>query len=551
MRMKQSKEEKNAISIAKSGKKKVWVAVIAILLVAGILIGNVVGNTTTQAEITEDTIEVIPIECRDLSDSISIKGSVSGVSKTNVVSVASAEVTGVNVQVGDIVEAGDLLVTLDSAEIEKQIADTKTDIYNANAIATNNANLVAKGLEQAKEDQSSALEKASKQVEQANANYKDCQDDYYSVEAGIVSRREKLTEVNNTITAADGAVKEAATVLESAKAAYEADKENAELKTAYENAEIIYNEKLTAYETAVATQTTLNAEITELQTKLQGCSDAIKSAQSVVNDANAGYNDTVTATNRSVESAQNTVDMAKYQTADNGYEDKLESLELQLADCSMVAPCGGVVTAVNVSTGDTYTAGATMITIEDTSKMKVIVTVEEADILKIQEGMEAVITTDATGDEEIAGTVSRVVRVKNQSVNQSEVNTSNGYSAEIAIDNTELLIGMSAKARIILQKKESVLAVPYDLIQYDENGEAYVLVAELAEDGTATATRRNITVGDAVDYYVEVEGGELQEGELLIYDYTYSIMEGSVFTPEQTYLNAGTTEEGVAGVEAK
>ena len=53
-----------------------------------------------------------------------------------------------------------------------------------------------------------------------------------------------------------------------------------------------------------------------------------------------------------------------------------------------------------------------MITIEDTSSLKVIVNVEEADILKIQEGMPATVSTDATGDEEIKGTVTRVVRVK-------------------------------------------------------------------------------------------------------------------------------------------
>lgn len=45
-----------------------------------------------------------------------------------------------------------------------------------------------------------------------------------------------------------------------------------------------------------------------------------------------------------------------------------------------------------------------MITIEDTSSLKVIVNVEEADILKIQEGMPATVSTDATGDEEIKGT---------------------------------------------------------------------------------------------------------------------------------------------------
>ena len=121
-----------------------------------------------------------------------------------------------------------------------------------------------------------------------------------------------------------------------------------------------------------------------------------------------------------------------------------------------------------------------MITIEDTSSLKVIVNVEEADILKIQEGMPATVSTDATGDEEIKGTVTRVVRVKNQSTNTNgtDTNTSSGYSAEITIDNTELLVGMSAKAKIVIKDRGTQLAVPYDLIRQDDNGDSYVLVAE-------------------------------------------------------------------------
>ena len=124
-----------------------------------------------------------------------------------------------------------------------------------------------------------------------------------------------------------------------------------------------------------------------------------------------------------------------------------------------------------------------MITIEDTSSLKVIVNVEEADILKIQEGMPATVSTDATGDEEIKGTVTRVVRVKNQSTNTNgtDTNTSSGYSAEITIDNTELLVGMSAKAKIVIKDRGTQLAVPYDLIRQDDNGDSYVLVAEANE----------------------------------------------------------------------
>ena len=49
------------------------------------------------------------------------------------------------------------------------------------------------------------------------------------------------------------------------------------------------------------------------------------------------------------------------------------------------------------------------------------------------------------------------------------------------------------------------------------------------------AVKKNITVGEEVDYYTEVTGGDLAEGDKLIYDYSGTVTEGQQFTPEQMY----------------
>ena len=59
--------------------------------------------------------------------------------------------------------------------------------------------------------------------------------------------------------------------------------------------------------------------------------------------------------------------------------------------------------------------------------------------------------------------------------------------------------------------------------------------AEANADGSATAVKKNITVGEEVDYYTEVTGGDLAEGDKLIYDYSGTVTEGQQFTPEQMY----------------
>lgn len=448
----------------KKKKKKVLIIVLVIVAVLAAVIGTVIHNATKQVEMVNNLVEVEPVQKRDLSDTISLKGTIAGASSTNVTSKAVSEITSLNVQVGDIVKEGDVLCTLDSASIEEKIADLEKSVSNAQAISNINSQQTATAVDQAIADQATQLEAAEKQIDEA--------------------------------------------------------------KDAYTAAQIAYD-KNPGDETF----------------------PALLGAQRAVESAEDNYDAVLESTNRAIENARLQVELDKYKDSDSTSKDTLTSLREQLADCEVVAPCGGVVTSVNVRVGDINAEKTTILTIEDTSALKLVASVAEADILKLQEGMKASVTADATGEEEITGTVSRVVRVKSQSSGTD--GTAGGYSVEISIDNTDLLIGMAAKAKVMIKEKGEVLAVPYDLIQYDEDGTAFVLVAEANDDGSATAVRKNVEVGEEVDYYTEITGGDLQEGDKLIYDYTYSIVEGQTFAPEQMYSeqDLGFMSDGAANVE--
>ncbi len=450
----------------KGKKKKVLVIVLVIVALLVVVIGMAVHNMTKAVEMVANTVEVEPVQLRDLSDTISLKGTIAGTSSTNVTSKAVAEITTMNVQVGDVVQKGDLLCTLDSASIQQKLTDLEQSVSNANAVSSINSQQAQTAVDQAVEDQQTQLAAAARQVEDAETNYKVAEEQY-------------------------------------------------------SNGQI-------DFPTLLSTKRALEA-------------------------AQASYDTTVESTNRAIENAQLQVELDKYKDSDSTSKDTLDSLREQLADCEITAPCGGVVTSVNVRVGDINAEKTTILTIEDTSSLKLVATVSEADILKLQEGMTATVTADATGEELIDGTVSRVVRVKGQSAGGTDA-AGGGYSVEIAIDNNELLIGMAAKAKVMLKEKGEVLAVPYDLIQYDEDGSAFVLTAEANEDGSATAVRKNIELGEEVDYYTEITGGELKEGDMLIYDYTFSVVEGQSFAPEQMYSNqdmglGDAAGEGAANAE--
>lgn len=548
MHLFQKKQDGTAVAAPQKKKKKIVLVVILVIVIVIGVIAGALKKMTAQVESVANTVEIEPVEKRDLSDSISLKGTIAGESKTNVMSIAAAEITAVDVQVGDLVTEGDPLVTLDQEDIEKQIAELETSVRNADALAANDAKLKQENLSEAKQDQASALSKASGEIGKAQAGYDELVAKRDKCQNSITTKKNDL---NNTAAAREDAKSQAAdarNAAQSARAQADANPQDKQLADAASEAESNYAQKQDLYTQLAAKCDSLTAEITGLEAELDTYADSLKSAQEAIETAKTGYSDTQTSTNRSIASAQNNVDMQKYQTSGTSdQKDQLEELKKQLTDCTLYAPCSGVVTAVNVSVGDKNTAGQTMITIENTGVLKVVVSVDESDILKIQEGMKATVTTDATGDEEINGTVTRVVRVKNQSANASDTNTASGYSAEITIDRTDLLVGMSAKAKIVIQDRGSMLAVPYDLIQTDENGNSYVFVAKDNGDGTATAVKKNVETGEEVDYYTEVTGGDLKEGDLLIYDYTYTMTEGTVFTPDQSYANQSLDGTGADG----
>lgn len=465
-------EQKGNVVEAKPKKKKKWLfVVIAIVVVFAVVVGTAIRSMTQTVEMVANTVEVEPVQLRDLSDTISLKGSIAGESSTNVTSKAVAEITAMNVQVGDIVQEGDVLCTLDSASIQENISELEKNVSNAQAISNINSQQLQAALDQAVADQQTALAEAQKVVDDTKGAHV-----YVQIQ--------------------------------------------------YDNGAINYAQWFESMRAVEAAET--------------------------------AYANTLESTNRAIENARTQLELDQYRDSDSSSKDTLADLREQLADCEVVAPCSGVVTSVNMRVGDINTAKTTIITIEDTSSLKLVATVDESDILKLQEGMTAEVTADATGEEKMNGTVTRVVRVKSQgsALDAASAAAAGGYSVEITIDNNELLIGMAARAKVMLKEKGEVLAVPYDLIQYDEDGSAYVLVAEANEDGSAIAVRKNIEVGEEVDYYTEITGGDLKEGDMLIYDYMFSVVEGQSFAPEQMYSNqdmglANETPESGISVEVE
>ena len=103
----------------------------------------------------------------------------------------------------------------------------------------------------------------------------------------------------------------------------------------------------------------------------------------------------------------------------------------QLQKATITAPADGIITAVNVKAGDTY-AGGTMIVVQDVSGFKVSATLGQYDISDVSKGLDAKVTTDTTGSEEMTGKVTFVSPTPVAQASQ----TAEGQATAAAATNT-------------------------------------------------------------------------------------------------------------------
>lgn len=258
------------------------------------------------------------------------------------------------------------------------------------------------------------------------------------------------------------------------------------------------------YASAVKTEETLKNAYEQASSAEDNKYDAyVKSARSQEDTAR---NNASTIANKT-----DNVTTSKLNASTSGTSDKnqVESYEEQLEDCTVIAPISGVITALNIEKGDTY-SGSALATIEDISSYKISTQISEYDIVDIKAGQKVVIKTNGTGDLELDGTVESIAprATTSSGGNSSEVT----YEVTITVDTPceDLKLDMTAKLSIILESKENVLTVPYDAVAEDENGDLYIEVQEA--DGNMPTKRIYITKGIESDYYIEVIGDEITEG---------------------------------------
>jgi multidrug efflux pump subunit AcrA (membrane-fusion protein) len=180
---------------------------------------------------------------------------------------------------------------------------------------------------------------------------------------------------------------------------------------------------------------------------------------------------------------------------------------------AITAPADGTVTSLNVAEGERVANGQVVAHITNYDDLQVTVQIDELDIPKVKVGQTASIKVNAFPDTTYTG---KVTSIANEGTVSNGVST---FDVTIHIDKpTNVKVGMTAEASILVQSKDNVLYVPIEAV-HTVNGEKFVLVANPSSDGEDNVTQRTVKrqavkTGINNEDYVEITEG-LTEGEVV------------------------------------
>ncbi|MBI5564475.1 MAG: efflux RND transporter periplasmic adaptor subunit, partial [Chloroflexi bacterium] len=364
----------------------------------------------------------------------------------------------------DIVQAGDVLAALDTADLEQQVAEAGQAYLIQQATYSNTLQPAASTVASARAaiNSANAAYQAAKQKNAANQD---------QVTVSCFNLQAAADAVGRTRDAYQAIENDLRGWIQVEKQARKADWESAQ----------------NAYEAAVAR--------CDLARNSHDDS-SVRSAQAQLVGAQNTLSKLISPTTTSLISAQADLESARL---------ALEVARQQLTNTTLVAPFDGVVTEVKHQAGDAINADTALVVLIDPKALAVEAYVAEKDLPLVQIGQAAQLLFDAQPDLVATGHVERIVpdRLSGSSATYAVYLTFDDLPAGLAAD-------MSVDIAITIAGKSNVLRLPRSIVRAkaDNTAQVNVWVNDHIEP-------RSITVGLRGDVYVEILQG-LKEGDRVV-----------------------------------
>ena len=342
--------------------------------------------------------------------------------KHQVVIMVGGIVDTVSVEVGDTVAKGDVLVTLDTQELEWAVQQAEMDLESARlSLAKLNETVEATDVAQAEANTLLAKENLAvvergptkEELGAAQNNAAAAWAAYEELQAGPTASQ--LTQARASLRLAEISLQEAQRAYD--KIAWMPEAGASGESASLQEATISYESTKAAYD-----ETSLPAKKSALQSALANSQSAQDALNALEQKPTAAELASAKAALASAEAA-----LAKMRKGPNANDLRLaeitvetslialEQTRINLENAAVKAPLSGTVLAVTVEPGLSASASSVVVTLADMNTLKMTVNVDQKDIRHIQVGQSAAVSVYALPDQVFTGVIDQIIPVSDMS----------------------------------------------------------------------------------------------------------------------------------------
>lgn len=494
------------------------VAVFAIIIVvASLLSKQGSGSQNTSLQVSE-------VATGNVREVYNASGKVESENTKTYYSPVTAPITNCNAVIGNAVKSGDLLITFDTKNLERDNQQAQLTLQSSLNTSQASRAQNAKAIDAANAASAQAADQANKLADKVNnlaAQIDVASQELEASQPDISNLQKKVDEEAKIVNGYQSTIDNVNSNYQGSRAALNIALEKPDdQRTDDDKATIaalsgIFEE----YDNAVAklpdAQKNLDATRAELE-NLTSKNSNIASLQAQYEAAyaewEAAYN---AASPSSSSSGMTSSELANLEISDNLAElSALTPAELvEKGKEGMKADMDGVIASVDAMQTNTATQGMAMFTIASTEKVRVKIEVSPDDYEKIKVGNKVDITI---GQYKYQGTLSKVNKI---ALNNEKGNPVIG--AEIHIDNPDenVCIGATAKISMTVAEANDVLVVPTEVINTSSDGDFVYVI----KDGVVK--KNPVELGTASTTSIEIKSG-LKKGDKVVNDLNVDIKEG-------------------------
>lgn len=196
---------------------------------------------------------------------------------------------------------------------------------------------------------------------------------------------------------------------------------------------------------------------------------------------------------------------SEWDAAKMAYDVKKTAYQNLLENTSLLSPISGVVTARNYDSGDMYSGGNPVLTVEKITPVKLLINVSEVYFTKVKKGAPVNVKLDVYGDEAFEGKISLIYPTIDPSTRTFQV------EIQLPNQNQKVRPGMFARASLNFGTEENVVVPDLAIVKQAGAGDRYVYVYK---DGKVTYNK--VELGRRMGAEYELKSGVPNNSQVVI-----------------------------------